>query len=97
QPTQERRRNLELCRGHGLGTTVESDLTGLDQLADPEGFHDIQQCTELAGRAGGFDDHGVLGDVDDPGAEDVRGVDDLRTVGAVRGDLDQHDGAGDGG
>ena len=37
------------------------------------------------------------GDVDDAGAEDVRGVDHLRAVGVVRVDLHQHDAAGDGG
>ena len=59
-------------------------------------LEDLQKCRQLVGLARGLDRHGVGGDVDDLGPEQLGGLEDVRSGLGVGLDLDEHDLALDG-
>ena len=77
--------------GHRLGAAAQGHRPGLDQLADAERLQHPQQGVELVAAAGDLDRDRVRRHVDDAGAEQRDGLQDVAAGRGIGAHLDQHE------
>src|SRR3954454_8042657 len=92
-PELSSRGTLDGAQGTGAGhrprTPAQGHGPGLRHLLDAQRSEDGQQRLQLLGGAGRLEGHGVGVDVDDPGAEELGGLEDLGALGHGRTHLHQ--------
>src|SRR5688572_23291186 len=85
-----------LPAGSGLGAPPgDGDLARLGHLDEPERAHEALEGLDLVRLPDDLDDDRAPGDVDHPGLEDLRELQDLRPRRGVGGDLEDGELAGD--